>query len=71
MLAAVETSARDAWSVEEAFIMMARQLLLQNGMSVKQDDSEAAARVLLRTNSHTVSLSSPSSTHDSKKPCEC
>ncbi|ROL51240.1 Ras-related protein Rab-19 [Anabarilius grahami] len=71
MLAAVETSARDAWSVEEAFVMMARQLLLQNGMSVKQDDGEAAARVLLRTNSHTVSLSSPSSAHDSKKPCEC
>ncbi|XP_067284737.1 ras-related protein Rab-19-like [Pseudorasbora parva] len=64
MLAAVETSARDAWSVEEAFVMMARQLLLQNGMSVKQDDT---ARVLLRTNSHTISLSSP----DSKKPCEC
>lgn len=71
MLAAVETSARDAWSVEEAFVMMARQLLLQNGMNVKQDASDAAAHVLLRTNSHTVSLSSSSSTHDSKKPCEC
>ncbi|KAL0194670.1 hypothetical protein M9458_008242, partial [Cirrhinus mrigala] len=43
MLAALET-------VEEAFVMMARQLLLQNGMSVAQDD----AHMLLRTNSRAV-----------------
>lgn len=68
LLAAVETSARDAWSVEEAFVMMARRLLMQNDTSVTDDHTHA---VMLRSNSHTVSLTSASSSADEKKPCAC
>ncbi len=70
MLTALETSAREARSVEEAFVMMARQLLLQNGLSVTPDTDD---HVLLRTNSRTV-ISGPALTHgerDKQQPCQC
>ncbi|RXN34725.1 ras-related Rab-19-like protein [Labeo rohita] len=69
MLAALETSAREAQSVEEAFVMMARQLLLQNGMSVTQDDTH----MLLRTNSRAV-ISGPTlanNAQEKQQPCQC
>lgn len=70
MLAALETTAREAQSVEKAFVMMARQLLLQNGLNVTPDTGD---HVLLRTNSRTV-ISGPAPTHtarDKPQPCQC
>lgn len=68
MLAALETSAREKQSVEEAFVMMARQLLQQNGLCVTPDTD---THVLLRTNSRTI-VSGPSlAEHQKQQPCQC
>uniref|UniRef100_A0A8C1KNB3 Ras-related protein Rab-19-like n=1 Tax=Cyprinus carpio TaxID=7962 RepID=A0A8C1KNB3_CYPCA len=68
MLAALETSAREKQSVEEAFVMMARQLLQQNGLCVTPDTD---THVLLRTNSRAI-VSGPSlAEHQKQQPCQC
>ncbi|XP_070847863.1 ras-related protein Rab-19-like [Chaetodon trifascialis] len=56
ILAALETSAKESQNVEEAFMMMARELLARNGLHVQQGDSESNSipRVLLRSNSRPV-----------------
>ncbi|XP_029351011.1 ras-related protein Rab-19-like [Echeneis naucrates] len=69
ILAAVETSAKESQNVEEAFMMMARELLSRNGLNVQQGDSESAPRVLLRTNSRPVNGVAASYTPPEKKSC--
>ncbi|TKS90700.1 Ras-related protein [Collichthys lucidus] len=56
ILAALETSAKVSQNVEEAFTMMARELLARNGLLVKKEDEENinTLRVLLRSNSRPV-----------------
>ncbi|KAK5876923.1 hypothetical protein CesoFtcFv8_026226 [Champsocephalus esox] len=56
ILAALETSAKESQNVDEAFIMMARELLSRNGLNVQQEDSERnnTPRVLLRSNSRPI-----------------
>uniref|UniRef100_A0A672LIX3 RAB19, member RAS onco family n=1 Tax=Sinocyclocheilus grahami TaxID=75366 RepID=A0A672LIX3_SINGR len=68
MLAALETSAREKRSVEEAFVMMARQLLQQNGLSVTPD---ADTHVLLRTNSRAVVSGPLLAERQKQQPCQC
>ncbi|XP_016328340.1 ras-related protein Rab-19 [Sinocyclocheilus anshuiensis] len=68
MLAALETSAREKRSVEEAFVMMARQLLQQNGLSVTPD---ADTHVLLRTNSRAVISGPLLAERQKQQPCQC
>ncbi|XP_047430652.1 ras-related protein Rab-19-like [Mugil cephalus] len=71
ILAALETSAKESQNVEEAFIMMARELLTRNGLIVQQGeaDSSNAPRTLLRTNSRPVSGSATAYTTPEKKTC--
>ncbi|XP_018540688.1 ras-related protein Rab-19 [Lates calcarifer] len=54
ILAALETSAKESQNVEEAFMMMAKELLFRNGLNVQQGDLESKPRVLLRSNSRPV-----------------
>ncbi|XP_061922587.1 ras-related protein Rab-19-like isoform X2 [Entelurus aequoreus] len=56
ILAALETSAKDGQNVEEAFMMMAKELLSRNGLQVQQEELQSYGRpgVLLRTNSRPV-----------------
>ncbi|CAK6949909.1 ras-related protein Rab-19-like [Scomber scombrus] len=57
ILAALETSAKESQNVQEAFMMMARELLSRNGLHVQQGDVESdgrTPRVLLRANSRPV-----------------
>ncbi|XP_034382700.1 ras-related protein Rab-19-like [Cyclopterus lumpus] len=56
ILAALETSAKESQNVEEAFIMMARELMARNGLNVQQEDLKSAytPRVLLRSNSRAI-----------------
>uniref|UniRef100_A0A8D0D3K3 Ras-related protein Rab-19 n=1 Tax=Sander lucioperca TaxID=283035 RepID=A0A8D0D3K3_SANLU len=41
VLAALETSAKESQNVEEAFTLMARELMSRNGLNVQQEDSES------------------------------
>lgn len=50
VLAALETSAKEAQNVEAAFILMARELLARNGMDIIDE----APRFTLSGNSHPV-----------------
>ncbi|KAE8281460.1 Ras-related protein Rab-19 [Larimichthys crocea] len=56
ILAALETSAKVSQNVEEAFMMMARELLVRNGLHVQKEDEESnnTPRLLLRSNSRPV-----------------
>lgn len=70
LVAALETSAKDARSVEEAFVMIAQELLLRNGMKITQEDSRHdSTRVILRTNSRSIDHLTPDTTD--KKSCDC
>ncbi|KAK5849290.1 hypothetical protein PBY51_008942 [Eleginops maclovinus] len=71
ILAALETSAKESQNVEEAFIMMARELLSRNGLNVQQDDLERnnTPRVLLRSNSRPVNGIMTAQTSSEKKTC--
>uniref|UniRef100_A0A3B5MK05 Ras-related protein Rab-19 n=1 Tax=Xiphophorus couchianus TaxID=32473 RepID=A0A3B5MK05_9TELE len=59
ILAALETSAKESQNVEEAFLMMARELLSRNGLNVQQDEVESNSmpRILLRENSRPINVS--------------
>ncbi|XP_023206060.1 tetraspanin-3-like isoform X1 [Xiphophorus maculatus] len=59
ILAALETSAKESQNVEEAFLMMARELLSRNGLNVQQDEVEGNSmpRILLRENSRPINVS--------------
>lgn len=56
ILAALETSAKESQNVEEAFMMMARELMSRNGLYVQQGDTESNStpQILLRANSRPV-----------------
>ncbi|KAM9832082.1 ras-related protein Rab-19 [Neosynchiropus ocellatus] len=56
VLAALETSAKESQNVEEAFVMMARELLTRNGLHVQQREAESHGMpgFLLRSNSRPV-----------------
>lgn len=71
ILAALETSAKESQNVEEAFIMMARELLSRNGLNVQQGDKESnkSHRVLLRTDSRPVIGSVAAPPEEEKKSC--
>ncbi|KAM7367063.1 hypothetical protein PAMP_014988 [Pampus punctatissimus] len=72
ILAALETSAKESQNVEEAFMMMARELLSRNGLHVQQGDVESNSstpRVLLRANSRPVNGAGATNTASEKKSC--
>ncbi|XP_051976955.1 ras-related protein Rab-19-like [Xyrauchen texanus] len=70
MLAALETSTKQAKSIQDAFILMARELLLRHGMNMKRDDfCNDSSQVILLTNSRAIH-NHASFTHE-KKICEC
>ncbi|XP_030296553.1 ras-related protein Rab-19 [Sparus aurata] len=71
ILAALETSAKESQNVEEAFMMMARELMARNGLSVQQGDSESNStpRVLLRANSRPVNGIAGAYAPPEKKTC--
>ncbi|XP_051547615.1 ras-related protein Rab-19-like isoform X2 [Myxocyprinus asiaticus] len=70
MLAALETSTKQAKSIQDAFILMARELLLRHGMNMKQDDfCNDSSQVILPTNSRAIH-DHALFTHE-KKTCEC
>ncbi|XP_010864507.4 ras-related protein Rab-19 isoform X1 [Esox lucius] len=50
-LAAVETSAKAAHNVEAAFVLMARELMMRNGLTSADEHSAASARL---SNSHPI-----------------
>ncbi|KAJ8008791.1 hypothetical protein DPEC_G00082090 [Dallia pectoralis] len=64
ILAALETSAKENQNVDEAFMMMARELLARNGMDIHQRAPSDSPRVLLRSNSRAIN--SPESAGDKK-----
>ncbi|XP_067437887.1 ras-related protein Rab-19-like [Thunnus thynnus] len=72
VLAALETSAKESQNVEEAFMMMARELLSRNGLHVQQGDVESNSctpRVLLRANSRPVNGAGAVYATPEKKSC--
>ncbi|KAG8005659.1 Ras-related protein Rab-19 [Nibea albiflora] len=71
VLAALETSAKVSQNVEEAFMMMARELLARNGLNVQQEDkdSDNTPRVLLRSNSRPVNGNVAAYAAPEKKTC--
>ncbi|KAF7694013.1 ras-related protein Rab-19-like [Silurus meridionalis] len=69
IVVALETSAKEAQNVDQAFIVMARELLACNGLAVREDGYHMdSRRILLRSNTKTIE--SPTNTVE-KKTCEC
>lgn len=66
VLAALETSAKEAQNVEAAFILMARELLARNGATIADEDSQDSPQFMLSNNSHPVQ-----GTVSSDKKCGC
>lgn len=71
VLAALETSAKESQNVEDAFMLMARELLSRNGLSVQPGTShlDCPPRVLLRSNSRPVNGPVTTSTSEKKACC--
>ncbi|KAM9846176.1 ras-related protein Rab-19-like [Aulostomus maculatus] len=71
VLAALETSAKESQNVEAAFMLMARELLLRNGLPVQQEDLEMNNKpsILLRSNSRPVNGGMAAFTPAEKKSC--
>lgn len=71
ILAALETSAKESQNVEEAFMMMAKELMSRNGLHVQQGDTESDStpRILLRANSRAVDCNVAATTPPEKKSC--
>lgn len=69
LLAALETSAKESQNVEEAFMMMARELMSRNGLNVQQGDLTNAPHSLLRTNSKPIDIGSSAFSTQEKKSC--
>uniref|UniRef100_A0A3Q0SE42 Ras-related protein Rab-19 n=1 Tax=Amphilophus citrinellus TaxID=61819 RepID=A0A3Q0SE42_AMPCI len=71
ILAALETSAKGSQNVDEAFMVMARELLSRNGLNVQHEDLENknTPRVLLRANSRPVIDTISAYTQPEKKSC--
>ncbi|XP_062402658.1 ras-related protein Rab-19 [Sardina pilchardus] len=66
-LAALETSAKMDHNIEEAFILMAKELIVRSGGVVNQEPYSESPYPLLHSDSHTINLEDPSE----KKPCSC
>lgn len=66
VLAALETSAKEAQNVENAFTLMARELLARNGMTVVDESSQDPSHFMLSNSSHPVHSTVPSD-----KKCGC
>ncbi|XP_054476064.1 ras-related protein Rab-19 [Anoplopoma fimbria] len=66
VLAALETSAKEAQNVEAAFILMARELLARNGMTIIDEISQDSNQFMLSNSSHPVH-----GTVSSDKKCGC
>ncbi|XP_022069451.1 ras-related protein Rab-19 [Acanthochromis polyacanthus] len=66
VLAALETSAKEAQNVEAAFILMARELLARNGTAMADEASQDSPQFTLSNNSHPVT-----GTVSSDKKCGC
>ncbi|KAM8751916.1 ras-related protein Rab-19 isoform 1-T2 [Acanthopagrus schlegelii] len=66
VLAALETSAKEAQNVDAAFSLMARELLARNGMTITDEASQDSPQFMLNNNSHPV-LGNTSS----DKKCAC
>ncbi|KAM8891799.1 ras-related protein Rab-19 isoform 2-T2 [Spinachia spinachia] len=66
VLAALETSAKEAQNVEAAFILMARELLARNGMAIVDEIPQNSPQFLLSNSSHPVQ--GPAS---SDRKCRC
>ncbi|XP_062276585.1 ras-related protein Rab-19 isoform X1 [Scomber scombrus] len=66
VLAALETSAKEAQNVEAAFILMARELLARNGMTIIDEAAQDSSQFMLSSNSHPVH-----GTEASDKKCGC
>ncbi|XP_059893956.1 ras-related protein Rab-19-like [Gadus macrocephalus] len=69
MLMALETSAKKRQNVDDAFMLMARELLLRNGMSVQQGVPASEPRGLLRSNSRPVNGTYPPPPPENKSCC--
>nr|XP_020469482.1 ras-related protein Rab-19-like isoform X5 [Monopterus albus]XP_020469483.1 ras-related protein Rab-19-like isoform X5 [Monopterus albus] len=66
VLAALETSAKEAQNVEAAFILMARELLARNGMTMIDEASQDVSQFMLSNSSHPVH-----GTVSSDRKCGC
>ncbi|KAG7235978.1 hypothetical protein INR49_001675, partial [Caranx melampygus] len=66
VLAALETSAKEAQNVEAAFVLMARELLARNGMPITDEASQEPSQFMLSNSSHPVH-----GTASSDKKCGC
>ncbi|XP_034735336.1 ras-related protein Rab-19 [Etheostoma cragini] len=66
VLAALETSAKEAQNVEAAFILMARELLARNGMSTIDELSQESPQLMLSNSTHPVY-----GTASADKKCGC
>uniref|UniRef100_A0A672YQJ9 Ras-related protein Rab-19 n=1 Tax=Sphaeramia orbicularis TaxID=375764 RepID=A0A672YQJ9_9TELE len=66
ILAALETSAKEAQNVEAAFILMARELLARNGMTITDEAHTDSPHFMLSNSSHQIYGSEPSD-----KKCGC
>ncbi|XP_034019297.1 ras-related protein Rab-19-like [Thalassophryne amazonica] len=71
ILAALETSAKESQNVEEAFVMMARELLARNGHHFQKGEPETTntSRVTLRSDSRPVNGGTAAYTAPEKKSC--
>lgn len=54
VLAALETSAKEAQNVEAAFNLMARELLARNGMTIVDESPQDQSQFMLRNSSHPI-----------------
>ncbi|XP_033940595.1 ras-related protein Rab-19 [Pseudochaenichthys georgianus] len=66
VLAALETSAKEAQNVEAAFILMARELLARNGMTITDEIHQDSPQFMLSNSSHSVNDS-----ESSDRKCGC
>lgn len=66
-LAALETSAKHHHNIEEAFELMARELIVRHGGIVHQDNQLESPIVLLHSDSHPID----EGRHPEKKSCDC
>lgn len=66
VLAALETSAKEAQNVDAAFILMARELLARNGMPITDEAPQESPHFMLSNSSHPVH-----GTGSSDKRCDC
>ncbi|KAM4552927.1 ras-related protein Rab-19 [Fundulus diaphanus] len=66
LLAALETSAKEAQNIDAAFILMARELLARNGMTIAGQNSHCSSQFMLSDSSHPIQA-----TVSDDKKCGC